>query len=213
MRRRTARQVIILAAVTAGFRRWTAAPAVKRFAAASLPGGSHGRRARDGRRAGPLLPLLLASVGLFGPGSVPAQATPANVNLLANPSFEDTAGGGRDERLVPGWNLRSRASEREPALTAEEVAVVDDPAGAHCGRRCLRIQPQKRTVELYSPVPRVRFYEPGLYEVSAWVRGRPGTRGFFGAMRCARITSGAAASNGRRSNSSSTSKAAATAGR
>jgi hypothetical protein len=124
--------------------------------------------------------LLLASPWLFTYRCALAEQTLANANLLKNPSFEDTAGAGADEELVPGWNLRFRAKETEPALTAEEVSIVDDPAQAHSGRRCLRIQPRSRNVELFSPVPQVRFYDPGLYEISAWVRGRPGTRGFFG---------------------------------
>jgi sialate O-acetylesterase len=103
-----------------------------------------------------------------------------NRNLVTNPSFEETAGAGADEKLVPGWTLRFRGKETEPALTAEEVAVVDDPAQAHSGKHGLRIRPQKRNIELNAPVAEARAYDPGFYEVSAWVRGRPGTRGFFG---------------------------------
>jgi sialate O-acetylesterase len=124
--------------------------------------------------------LLLTSAWLFALRCALAEEGPANVNLLTNPSFEDTAGAGAEEKLVPGWNLRFRAKETEPGLTAEEVSLVDDPALAHSGRRCLRIQPKKRNIELFSLVPRVRSYDPGLYEISAWVRGRPGTRGAFG---------------------------------
>ena len=105
----------------------------------------------------------------------------ANVNLLKNPSFEDAPHGGRDEKLVPGWNVRFRAKETEPGLTAEEVSIVDDPGQAHSGKRCLRIQPRTRSIELQSRATQGRFCEPGLYEVSVWVRGRQETRG---AMSC-----------------------------
>lgn len=126
------------------------------------------------------LMLFLASACLFVPTRLVAEGIPANVNLLSNPSFEDTASAGADEKLVPGWNLRFRAKDTEHALAAEEVSVIDDPAQAHSGRRCLRVQPKNRSVELYSLLPQVRSYDPGLYEISVWVRGRPETRGFFG---------------------------------
>ena len=127
----------------------------------------------------PWLIVLLASAWVFVQPCAFAAESPANVNLLTNPSFEDTAGAGTDEKLVPGWNLRFRYKETEPALTAEEVSIVDDPAQAHSGRRCLRIHPRGRNIELISP-EREKGYDPGLYEVSMWVRGVPGTKGFFG---------------------------------
>jgi|GEM_PF-842903 len=140
---------------------------------------THSMRCQQDLRR-PWLLAVVAMIWVFANCQVLAEVTPANINLLANPSFEETAGAGANEKRVPGWNVRFRAKESEPVLTADEVAVIDDPAQAHSGRRCLRIQPQQRNLELQSPVTHVRFYEPGLYEISMWVRGRPGTRGFFG---------------------------------
>ena len=113
--------------------------------------------------------------------SVACGESKANVNLLKNPSFEDATGGGTDEKLVPGWNVRFRAKETEPGLTAEEVSIVDDPGQAHSGKCCLRVQPRTRSIELQSLATQGRSYAPGLYEVSMWVRGRPKT---CGAMSC-----------------------------
>jgi len=125
-----------------------------------------------------LLPFALA--GLFVlPDARAAEESPANVNLLKNPSFEDTAGAGADENLVPGWKLHFRFQETEPALTAEEVSLVDDPAQAHSGTRCLRIKPAGRRIDLLSQ-EQAKGFPSGLYEVSAWVRGTPGTKGAFG---------------------------------
>ena len=115
---------------------------------------------------------------LMASGLRAAESTD-NVNLLKNPSFEATAGGGANEKLVPGWILQFRGKGTEPALTAEEVSVVDDPAQAHSGKCCLRIKPKARNIDLFSP-EQESGYAPGLYEVSAWVRGNPGTKGCFG---------------------------------
>ena len=111
----------------------------------------------------PLLMWLLALAWLFVHQGALAEETPANVNLLANPSFEETAGAGTDERLVPGWNVRFRAKETEPALAADGVSIVDDPAQAHSGKRCLRIQPQKRSIELSSPVENGALLSPRIF--------------------------------------------------
>lgn len=119
-----------------------------------------------------LMTLLLVS------GSARAAETPANVNLLTNPSFEETAGAGVNEKLIPGWTLHFRGAETEPALTAAEVALIDDPAQAHSGRRCLRVSPQGRYIELHDSSITGTF-PPGLYEVSMWVRGHAGTQGWF----------------------------------
>ncbi len=101
-----------------------------------------------------------------------AAASSDNSNLLTNPSFEQEAMI-TDESSLPGWEFWFRRSPDEPKLTADEVAVVDDPQLAHSGRRFLRIRPLTRDIVLRSP--RAAQFEPGLYEVSLWVRGRPGT--------------------------------------
>ena len=106
-----------------------------------------------------------------------AEATPApSVNLLSNPSFEDDAKIS-DELSLPGWELGFRRGADQPLLTADEVVVIDDPQAAHSGRRFLRIQSRQRELALRSP--QAQSFEPGLYEVSAWVRGRPGTLAGF----------------------------------
>ncbi len=126
------------------------------------------------------LAAWVAVLCLVGSGIVAAEEPPANVNVLDNPSFEETAGGGKDEAFVPGWRVKFRAKDTEPGLTANEVTVIEDATQSHSGKRCLRLEPQKRTVGLeYSGEP-ARTFKPGFYEISAWVRGRPGTRGFFG---------------------------------
>ncbi len=112
-----------------------------------------------------------------------AEELSANVNLLNNPSFEETAGAGKDETLVPGWRVKFRAKDAEPGLTGTEAAVIDDPVQAHSGKRCLRIEPQQRTIGLEYPGEPTRSLKPGFYEISAWVRGRPGTGGFFGSYQ------------------------------
>jgi sialate O-acetylesterase len=125
------------------------------------------------------LAAWVAALGVLG-GIAGAQELPANVNLLTNPSFEATVGAGTDETRVPGWRLKFRAKETEPGVTATEAAVIDDPAQAHSGQRCLRLEPQRRVVGLEYPGAPARALTPGFYEISAWVRGRPGIRGFFG---------------------------------
>jgi sialate O-acetylesterase len=93
-------------------------------------------------------------------------------NLLTNPSFEQEAKLA-DESSLPGWELSFRHRADQPLLTSDEVAVIDDPQKSHSGRRFLRIRPRDREIVLRSP--KAQGFEPGLYEVSAWVRGRPGT--------------------------------------
>lgn len=124
--------------------------------------------------------FLLTAVWLGTPRWVLAEATPANVNLVTNPSFEETTGGGVNEQLIPEWNLRFRANETEPVLSADEVTIVNDPLQAHSGNYCLRIQPKQRSIELSSLLPQIKTFDAGLYEISVWVRGRVGTGGFFG---------------------------------
>jgi sialate O-acetylesterase len=105
---------------------------------------------------------------------------PARGAGLLEVSFEDVAGAGKDEALVPGCRVKFRGNGTEPGLDSAELAVVDDPAQSHSGRRCVRLSPQRRVVGLeYSGEPS-RSLSPGLYEMSAWVRGRPGTKLFFG---------------------------------
>ncbi len=140
----------------------------------------HGSRSR---RFCPTTVLGLSALGVlcclaFSP-CLADETQNSSRNLLANPSFEETAGGGTDEKLVPGWSLQFRAKTTDPALTAEEVSIIDDPAQAHSGKRCLRIKPAGRNIGLFSP-EREKGYASGLYEVSAWVRGNLGTKGVFG---------------------------------
>ena len=127
----------------------------------------------------------LALVGVVGVlcGISGAQEPSSSVNLLANPSFEETAGGGKDEALVPGYRVKFRGKDTEPGLDSAELAVIDDPAQSHSGRRCVRLSPQRRVVGLEYPGEPSRSLSPGLYEMSAWVRGRPGTRGLFGSYQ------------------------------
>ncbi|MGI6495506.1 MAG: sialate O-acetylesterase [Kiritimatiellia bacterium] len=101
----------------------------------------------------------------------------ASTNLLANPSFEQEAAI-THETSLPGWEIHFRRNADPPLLTPDEIAVIDDPAQAHSGLRFLRIQARDREIMLKSPV--ARGYAPGLYEVSFWARGRPGTRGGAG---------------------------------
>ncbi len=140
----------------------------------------HGSRSR---RFCPTTVLGLSALGVlcclaFSP-CLADETQNSSRNLLANPSFEETAGDGTDEKLVPGWSLQFRAKTTDPALTAEEVSIIDDPAQAHSGKRCLRIKPAGRNIGLFSP-EREKAYASGLYEVSAWVRGNRGTKGVFG---------------------------------
>ncbi|MFZ4780035.1 MAG: hypothetical protein ACOYM3_32165, partial [Terrimicrobiaceae bacterium] len=103
-----------------------------------------------------------------------------NVNAVANPSFEEITGAGANEKLVPGWNVRFRINGNEPALTVEEVSVIEDPAQAHSGKRCVRIQPKKRHIELQSFSMQGKSFAPGFYELSFWARGKPNTKGAVG---------------------------------
>lgn len=93
-------------------------------------------------------------------------------NLLLNPSFEQGAALS-NETSLPGWELSFRQKAESPPLGADEVRVVDDPAQAHSGRQFLRMTPRSRTLAVQSPV--FSRFEPGLYEVSVWARGRPQT--------------------------------------
>jgi sialate O-acetylesterase len=127
--------------------------------------------------------LFCALLGLFLVSPARAQDAPRPGNLLPNPSFEEPAGGGVDEKLVPGWQVRFRINGTEAPLTAAEVSLVDDPAQAHTGRRCVRLQPGAQRnfygISLSARADNGQPLAPGLYELSAWFRGRPGTRANF----------------------------------
>lgn len=139
-----------------------------------------------GATAGLALGLATAGPAVAAPAAPKASVKPAknapaaaeddqdssHTNLLTNPSFEQEARIG-DENSLPGWALNFRREANAPLLTAEEVSVIDDPQQAHSGRRFLRVQSGTRDILVQSP--RATHFEPGLYEVSAWVRGRPGT--------------------------------------
>ena len=119
---------------------------------------------------------VAAAVGLMASlqslSAVPAERAGSNTNLLTNPSFEQDAPIS-DEASLPGWAVGFRRNADPPLLTTNEIAVIDDPEQAHSGRRFLRIQSRSRDIALQSPM--AKNYEPGLYEVSLWARGRPGT--------------------------------------
>ena len=123
--------------------------------------------------------IVLACLSFAPPSRAADDAPSTSSNLVRNPSFEQVDGMGQDELLIPGWSLRFRANPSEPALRDAEATVIDEAAAAHSGRRFLRLRPGSRTITLNAP-PREHGFEPGLYEVSAWVRGKAGTVGFLG---------------------------------
>lgn len=100
----------------------------------------------------------------------------SKTNLLTNPSFEKPATI-TDEASLPGWEIFFRRGTDQPLLTPEEISVIEDPKQAHSGRRFLRMQTRR---EMWIHSPRTNGFEPGVYEISAWVRGRPGTIAAFG---------------------------------
>ena len=104
----------------------------------------------------------------------PDQLDTSRSQLLTNTSFEQGATIS-DESSLPGWQFQFRQRTDQPALTAAEVVVIDDRAQSHSGRKFLRIMPRDREIILRSP--KAKEFEPGLYEISAWLRGRPGTVG------------------------------------
>ena len=117
--------------------------------------------------------------------SVPAVAgqesnSVSDDNLLLNPSFEEAAPVLTDEKSLPGWTLKFRKTPNEPPLTPNEAALIEDPAQAHSGHSFLRLQPTNRSLSFSSPEQ--QGYEPGIYEMSAWLRGHPGTLGGFGVV-------------------------------
>jgi sialate O-acetylesterase len=126
-----------------------------------------------------LVPIVLVILSFAFASSAADDGPAAAGNLLLNPSFETNESAGKDESLIPGWSLRFRAKPSEPALMPGEATVIDDAAQAHSGRRFLRFKPANRTLTLNSP-QREHGYEPGLYEVSTWARGKPGTTGGIG---------------------------------
>ena len=66
---------------------------------------------------------------------------PARGAGLLEVSFEEVAGAGTDEALVPGCRVKFRGKDTEPGLDSAELAVIDDPAQSHSGRRCVRLSP------------------------------------------------------------------------
>jgi sialate O-acetylesterase len=102
------------------------------------------------------------------PSTLPADESPQPDNLLTNPSFEAAA----EADAVPGWTLNEYTGGPYAPIAAGEATVIDNPQQAHAGRKFLRVLPGTHVIAVRSP--QLKRFEPGVYEVSAWMRGRPG---------------------------------------
>ena len=115
--------------------------------------------------------MLMLGLGIAtGAGAAPST------NLVPNASFEDMT---PIPTNVPpgGWEFLSFA-DHLARIQPDEAMVVEDPSQAHSGKRFLRLVPSRNQVVLRAPDP--GHFDPGLYEVSAWVKGTPGVRGPMG---------------------------------
>jgi sialate O-acetylesterase len=102
-----------------------------------------------------------------------------NANVVENGSFEAPKTNDLAQPLA-GWTVSHAGTAKDSPLPTGLLTLVNDPKQAHSGNQCLRIQnTTTQKVELRSKSEQT-IYTAGFYEASVWVRGKPGTRGYFG---------------------------------
>lgn len=113
---------------------------------------------------------------MLGLGIATGAGAEPSANLVPNASFEAMT---PIPTNVPpgGWEFVS-FTDHLARIQPDEAMVVEDPSQAHSGKRFIRLVPSKKQVVLRAPDP--GSFDPGLYEVSAWVKGTPGVRGPMG---------------------------------